>query len=63
MEGMHVACDILGGPHAFACILVLLSILGDSSWRVHMLKVSSFLFLEIVVEGTLAETSMFYFGV
>jgi hypothetical protein len=49
---------------AFACILLgLLSILGDSSWRVHMLKVSSFLFLEIVLEGTLVETSTFYFGV
>jgi hypothetical protein len=33
------------------------------SWKAHMLKVSSFLFLEIGLEGALVETSTFYFGV
>jgi hypothetical protein len=48
---------------AFACILLgLLSILRDSSWRAYMSKVSSFLFVQIVLEGTLLETSTFYFG-
>jgi len=48
----------------FTCMLLgLLFIFGYSSWRVHMLKVPSFLFFEIVLEGALVETSTLYFGV
>jgi hypothetical protein len=47
---------------AFACILLgLLSIFEDSSWRPHTLKVYSFLFLKIILEGALMETFTFYF--